>query len=455
MSNLDKYQKQCLERLIWSTQELGVEVEETALAKIAEMIVQTMTGPWRYFHTPDHIFEVGGSEDAIEVLAALFHDLVYVQIDHSVKFSLTSYLTPFIQEKGDKLLIRESTELPVNSIFDLVMVIFGFVPGQVLSPLSGQNEFLSAIVAAKSLEPLLETNLIVPIIACIEATIPFRYSLEDGLTPSDRLYKRLLKINYQFNLGLTDPEIIATVKRSVRLTNRDIGGFSAHNPGRFIDNTWSLLPETNHYLKNPNSYTVQEYRIAIQKMERFLNFLTPEKIFPHFQGEPDQQTYQGFLDRGKKNLEIGRLYLGTKLVAIAIIEALSWRFSRDISLATMMGELPSSEDSVGRLVDFLPAYIPNAYQPQTDIENEVLDLLEKGRSQESNYDIKDSPLATFIVKSIGFEQITNLLEQGKEFFQRNISNDEFLDNCNADLLNSITNAIGQLMDNRKAALCRS
>ncbi len=34
-----------------------------------------MTREWRYFHTPNHIFEVGSSQDAIEVLAALFHDL--------------------------------------------------------------------------------------------------------------------------------------------------------------------------------------------------------------------------------------------------------------------------------------------------------------------------------------------------------------------------------------------
>ncbi|HZX00624.1 MAG TPA: hypothetical protein VFF45_00105 [Bacilli bacterium] len=55
-----------------------------------------MTGPWRYFHTPNHIFEVGGTDDPIEVLAALFHDIVYVQVDRGIQFNVAHFLTPFI-----------------------------------------------------------------------------------------------------------------------------------------------------------------------------------------------------------------------------------------------------------------------------------------------------------------------------------------------------------------------
>ncbi|MFO7032862.1 hypothetical protein B9T07_23980, partial [Limnospira fusiformis CCALA 023] len=142
------YNQQCLQRLIWAMNQLGIDVDAKKLVSISELIVQTMTGPWRYFHTPDHIFEVGGSEDAIEVLAALFHDVVYVQVDQSVNFNLTYYLVPFIRQVGEHLWIREAVDIPEDPTFEMVRIIFDMSPGKMLLPLEGQNEFLSALVAA-------------------------------------------------------------------------------------------------------------------------------------------------------------------------------------------------------------------------------------------------------------------------------------------------------------------
>ena len=102
------YNQQCLSKLIWAMQKLNIEMDYTEMPKIAELIVQTMTGPWRYFHTPNHIFEVGGEDDPIEVLAALFHDVVYVQVDQSVNFNLTYYIVPFVRQVGEHLVIREA-----------------------------------------------------------------------------------------------------------------------------------------------------------------------------------------------------------------------------------------------------------------------------------------------------------------------------------------------------------
>ena len=83
-------QKRCLDCLVSSIEQLGGRVDLPKLEQIAELIIQTMRGPWRYFHTSEHIFEVGGSVDPIEVLAALFHDLVYVQVDQGVSFNISS-----------------------------------------------------------------------------------------------------------------------------------------------------------------------------------------------------------------------------------------------------------------------------------------------------------------------------------------------------------------------------
>ncbi|MGB3534542.1 MAG: hypothetical protein WBA13_13635 [Microcoleaceae cyanobacterium] len=454
MSFESEHNQQCFNKLVWAMDQLQIDVDPAQLQRIAELIVQTMTGPWRYFHTPEHIFEVGGTQQAIEVLAALFHDVVYVQVDQSVNFNLTYYIVPFARQVGEHLLIRDASELPEDQMFEMVLQVFDFSPGQILSPMAGQNEFLSALVAAKVLEPILPLKFILQIVACIEATIPFRRHNDQGLSNSDILYQRLLKINQQWDCKIPDEMLIETIKHSVQLSNRDVGSFAHPSAARFLDNTWNLLPETNHHLKNSSSYTINQYRTAIQKMEGFLNFIQPEVIFHQFRGEPDDCTFKSMQERARKNITVGRLYLGSKLFTIAFLEALSLRVGRVIPVSTLMGEMPSDNFITVSLVDFLPE-IKHPYHPQTDIEQEVLTLLEKGRTQSSSYDMKNSPLATYMVKALGFEQIKHQRNRAHEFFKEIITPEEFLAGCEPMVKEAVTDGIVKLFDSRKAALCQT
>ncbi len=444
-------QKRCLDCLVSSIEQLGGRVDIPKLEQIAELIIQTMRGPWRYFHTSEHIFEVGGSVDPIEVLAALFHDLVYVQVDQGVSFNISSALCPFVKEVRSQLVIRDETELPDDAMYQLVASVFGFIPGKTLSPFGGQNEFLSAVIAAKSLEPFLPVSTIAEITACIEATIPFRPVSPSGLSAIELLHQRLITINRDFHLGWSHAEIVEIVKRSVRLANRDVENFASPNSSNFLDNTWNLMPETNHELTNVNSYTVAGYRKSLQKMEGFLNCLKPELVFQQFMQEPDDETYANLIARTRKNIEVAKLYLGVKLITIAILEALSYRLGRDIPLSTMMGELraPGFKTSV------LEDYLPNrqiAYPLESQLQREVLDLLEIGRNQESRYDIKNSPVSTFIIKSIGFAETENFLKKAQDFFAGHISSEEFLSYCSPDVIETISSGVMKLFDSRKAAL---
>ena len=465
--DLEVAHTRCKDRLVWAIEQLQGKVEPTQLETITELIIQTMTGPWRYFHTPDHIFEVGGSVNAIEVLAALFHDLVYVQVDHGVSINIGSYIAPFVKEvKGTEvkeakgkatkgqLVIREATDMPVSLMFDIVATIFGFSPSQVLSPMAWQNEFLSALIAARSLEPVLSPGMIAQIVACIEATIPFRPLSASGLTPSEMLYQRLIAANHQFNFGWNDDQIIEIVKRCVQLSNRDVENFAYPNSADFLDNTWNLLPETNHELIHANSYTVAGYRRSLQNMEGFMNFLSPDKVFQRFMGEPDEETYAELILKTRKNLEVAKLYLGCKLVSIAIIEALSMRLGgrdRDIPLSTMMGELPTPGLKTPSLEQFLPD-IPSVHPPETALEHEVLELLRKGRNQDSSYDLKNSPIATFIVNAMGFPSVRHLIQRAKDFFAGTLSTDEFLRECDHKAIGTVIDAVEQLFEGRANAL---
>lgn len=444
-------QKRCLDGLVSSIEQLGGRVDIAKLEQIAELIIQTMRGPWRYFHTSEHIFEVGGSVDPIEVLAALFHDLVYVQVDQGVSFNISSALCPFVKEVRSQLVIKDESELPDDTTYQLVASVFGFVPGKTLSPFGGQNEFLSAVIAAKSLEPFLPASTIAQIAACIEATIPFRPVSPSGLSAIELLHQRLVSINRDFDFGWTDAETVEIVKRSVRLANRDVENFASPNSSNFLDNTWNLMPETNHELGNANSYTVGGYRRSLQKMEGFLKFLKPELVFQQFMQEPDDATYAHLIAITRKNIEVAKLYLGIKLITIAILEALSYRLGRDIPLSTMMGELRTPGFKTSVLEDYLPNR-PSAYPLDSQLQREVLDLLEIGRNQESRYDIKNSPVSTFIIKSIGFAETENFLKKAQEFFADPTSSEEFLSYCSPDVIDTISSGVMKLFDSRKMAL---
>ena len=444
-------QKRCLDCLVTSIEQLGGRVDLRKFEQIAELIIQTMRGPWRYFHTSEHIFEVGGSVDPIEVLAALFHDLVYVQVDQGVNFNISSALCPFVKEVRSQLVIRDEAELPKDAMYQLVAAVFGFIPGQTLSPFAGQNEFLSAVIAGKCLEPFLPPSTIAQIAACIEATIPFRGVSANGLSAIELLHQRLASANRDFNLGLTDPELCEIVKRSVRLANRDVENFASPNSSNFLDNTWNLMPETNHELSNVNSYTVAGYRRSLQKMEGFLNFLKPELVFQQFMEEPDDETYANLISTTRKNIDVAKLYLGVKLITIAILEALSYRLGRDIPLSTMMGEMRAPGFTTSALEDYLPnRHI--AYPLENQLQKQVLDLLEIGRNQESPYDIKNSPVSTFIIKSIGFAETDNFLKKAHDFFAGHIASEELLSYCDAEVIDTIELGVVKLFDSRKTAL---
>jgi hypothetical protein len=446
-----KDKQKCLDRLTKAIVELHGQVDIEQLTKISNLIIQTMTGPWRSFHTPNHIFEVGEGGDAIEVISAIFHDLVYVQVDQGISVNISRYISPYIKQDREQLVILDPPELQEDRIFKMVTMLFGFEHGQPLLPMSGQNEFLSTIIAIKALENMLPLATLTQIAACIEATIPFRPQLDSGLTCSDLLFGRLVEANEIFQFGWGDREIAEIVKRTVRLSNRDVENFASTNSSRFLNNTWNLIPETNHDLKNGNSYSVHGYRVSIQKMEGFMNFLSPEIVFRRYRNEPNEKDYYKLLAQTKQNLEVARLYLGTKLTSIAILEALSFRIGRDISLSTMMGELPLEDRPVTGLEQFLPE-ITTPQQPSSPVEAEVLELLDKGRTVDSSYDVKNSPIATFMVKSIGFTEMQRMLDLSKEFFKGNLTSEELIESCDPYVMSMIKNAVLHLFDSRKASL---
>lgn len=442
---------QCTQILTKALHDLDVTAAQSTVSEIANLIIQAMSGPWRQYHTPQHVFDVCNSSDPIEVLAALFHDVVYVQVDGHIHLNVLYYLVPYIRQEGRKIIIRHPLDMPKSLDAEVVMSIFGVMPGQTLPCQSGQNEFLSALVAARVLRPLLPLDIIAQVVTCIEATIPFRLPEAKGVSPIESLHQRLLKTCDRFSLGLSPQDIHHALLRAVRLANRDVSGFATASPGEFLDNTWRLLPESNHALKNNFSYTVRDYRTALQKMEIFLNYLSPSVIFHQFHEEPGPQTYQAWIEAAQYNLAVGRLYTGSKLLTIAILEALATRYSIDTQLSTLMGDLPSKQNRPPRLSDFLPK-VAEPYRPCTDVERDVMAFLEFGRKRDIDYDIPNSPLSSFLVQELGFNEIKQQLVEAKRFFHGELSPEQFLAGFRSDVIAVITYAIFELLKTRLRSL---
>ncbi|HEY9752399.1 MAG TPA: hypothetical protein V6C46_05585, partial [Coleofasciculaceae cyanobacterium] len=67
-------------------------------------------------------------------------------------------------------------------------------------------------------------------------------------------------------------------------------------------------------------------------------------------------------------------------------------------------------------------------------------------------DTKNSPVTTFIIKSIGFTEANRLLVKAKAFFQGALSAEDFLESCDRSILEPITNGVIQVFKSRQAAL---
>jgi hypothetical protein len=444
--SFDASYARCVAQLDWALHQLNAKPGAAMLEDTASLIMQTMTGTWRSFHTPEHIFDVGRSGDAVEVLAALFHDAIHIQADNGVSVNVGLLMAPFIRERRGVLQIRDVKELPADPVFEMVCAIFDFTPGQSLQAHLGQNEFLSALVAAQCLQRVLPLSVLTEIVACIEATIPFR-----GPDAVAVLRSRLHQVVDSAGLGWDAAMLDLVLRRAVRLANRDVENFAHPSAAEFLNNTWNLMPETNHDLTAVRAYTVLGYRKSIHKMEDFMTRLTPVLVFQQYQDEPSDAAYAVMLERTAHNLEVARLYLRSKLLAIAMVEAVSLRIGQEVPLASMMGELPGNRSMHAQIEAFLPA-MNSRGAPASPLEQEVLALLEQGRSQESDYDVRHSPVATFVVKSIGFERTMEQLVHARDYFDGRISSVEFLQGCDPEVLQIFVNAVCRVFESRLMAL---
>ena len=415
--------------------DLGAPASTEQIEHCGFSIHAALSAAGREFHNHDHVIDLCADGDPLEIIAALYHDAVYIQVDQGPPRSMRDELALVLEHDagGWRVLPGAAGEATCD-----VLGVFDRRIGDVVTPTTGLNEFASALVAQLQLRGLLSREQQIAIAACIEQTIPFR---EDPVT---ELHARLGR------LGLAGAVLEATVERAVRVGNRDVENFSDNDPARFLDNTWKLLPESNPALHHPLVYTVRDYRTALQKMEAFLGWLPAERVFHAWGNEPKPEVHARRVARTTGNLQLAVRYLRAKLYSISLVEAIAETTGGDVPLDFFMGglkPLPGASNLGKRIEQFLPSL-----QNASDLDPPLHRLLAEGRASESSFDTGPSPLGAFLHATVGEGAVMKGVEMAKRWWGGGLTPSDFLASQPARPVAAIARAAGNIMDTRRDRL---
>ncbi len=431
-----------------SFENLNADISAIAIEDLAVTIHRVMSMETRRFHTLDHALSLTDSNAPLRSLAALFHDLIYYEIECEFPVAVFSIIDPYLGETDSGTLLLEPQQAE-DFTFELLRELFALSPGQPISSTIGINEFLSALVAWKKLEHVLSNTLLVQIAVHIEATIPFRGSDEQNENNFDRMADRMKKICQNYHIPISDVEVDETILSAVAFANQDVAGFAKSDPAIFLDNTWKLLPEVNAELRSGMIYSIREYRQALQKMEKFFAWLEPANIFHSYKGYPSERELRQMTSAAKRNIELAREYLCVKLLAISILEALAEISGGDTPLAFFMGDIQAKGVVQQRLENYLPA-IP---MPESrNINSTVYRLLSDGRTDQTQFDIRNAPLALFFYKCLGSDGCETLLSGAQEMFAGKRTPSDFLAMVDPQVISAIAQACVRMVPTRRELL---
>ena len=433
-----------------SFRELGVDVSLEKLEALAVTIHRAMTVQTRHFHTLEHVFNFVDPDNAIFSLAALYHDIVYYQVDMGFSPQIWDIVSRYIRQEDETFFVCDSAAAS-DRIFFLTLDIFNLQLGQMLSSVDALNEFLSALVMNKQLSGLIAEKDLAFMTICIEATIPFRGFDLAGRNHFEEMELRLPEIIARYDLKILKPELIEGIKNAVVFANKDIENFAETDPGRFLDNTWKLLPETNAALRLPDVYSIGAYREALLKMKVFFDALDPDTVFSRYRGVPTDDEYLQMVRLARNNVRVAQQYLGIKILGTTILEALAQATGGDAPLSLFMGDVPREGVTIKRLEYFLPELEDPAWVDHNSI---IYQLLESGRASEANFDMKNSPLSLFVYKTLPPDEIIRHLHSALDFYSGVLSPEGFLMELDANLIRTVAHASSLMVYTRKEALLK-
>lgn len=396
---------------------LPVDVPTVEVERLAMLVHDAMNAKTRAFHTAQHALGLCEGMKPVQVLAALFHDLVFCQLDGGIPAQLASLLEGVTRTENGALILQVPD--PDDTASALCADIFGFCPGQVLPMHRGMNEFLSAVVAARLLQRHLGNAQLMAMIAHIELTIPFREPGANRWTAAEALAERVQALSTKFQTALFfSAQEAATFARTVvadavTLANRDIAGFTEASPEQCLSNTLLLIEESVPPGAALTIGALQAYRGALLRMDDFLSRLDPAFICQSYDGHPDPKTLVDRAATAKRNIAYSRDHLGVLLTSTAIIEALALATGTDNPLAMFLGD---------------------------------------GCLLTSSNDLISSPLTAFVGRALAHHGTQDALVQARRMFDGDLSPRAFLKTLDHGVLGTVIRACAKTKPARDEAL---
>jgi hypothetical protein len=360
--------------------ELKKVVPHDQIEKLASDLVHAMGSDSRDYHKPEHSLDVAKGQTAIGILAAVFHDIIYVQVDPSWKETFSDQLAQFTPVQEHKLNIEHSYLREKNLTRKAIVLLFGFENVTEITPSKGLNELLSALAMESKLSPYLSAKEILRVASCIEATIPFRKIDAGGKTSADRLKARLNKAGALIDVIFTISEKEEIVEDCRSVVERDLSSFASDDFNDFVLGTWNVMYENNPVLRNP-FFTVVEYRKAVYGVVPFLSSLSPEQMFWHNSGSRDEKN-KLISALTNRNLTWGITYLKLVGLSLSVLEAIALETGGDLPYVSLVSnytnQTPFTEKS--EIASLLQKHFPLAcdlYQnlSQTEIDELYLDTI--------------------------------------------------------------------------------
>jgi len=423
--------------------QLGVtDVDMGELEKMSILIYESMSISSRNYHSVQHVFDI--SKDMthpIAILSALFHDCVYFQVDKFLSKAQEDLLKgTYTKDSNGNLEFKASAEDSDDEILKLVEHLFSYKPGEKIE--KGRNEFLSALIAVRSLKKFLPVHQLAGIACCIEATIPFRSeNPETKLRPMEHLYSRLEEANRTFRLGMKEEEMEDAIHKAVRVALSDVSNFASTDVYDFLDGTWSLLPEQNENLRMQYCITAMDMQKALNGMYGFFKFfLKPENVFDEFRGKPSKSELEWKLELCKRNVAVAKKYVGAKLYAMSVVAAFACLTGGDGPLSLFLGDLKSNKTLLypSNFEEFLPDPAGDQLKKGDKV---VYHILKEGRKTETQFDTKQSPISAYLYATLGDEKLTEILNTVKLVPMEKENARMILKALPIDALDAISNAL--------------
>lgn len=395
---------------VFSSLQKTVTAED--VERIAVLLVRAMGGESRDYHAPEHSIDVSKTKSSIARIAALFHDIIYVQVDSSWRQGLIDCLGSMIPDDGLKLDVKHGLTQTSDPWPLAIAVLFGMEENDSVIPGKGINEFLSALVAHHFLSPFLSTNEMLRVLACIESTIPFRRTDTRGNSPEKLLISRLQKACHSLAIPtFTASEIEVAIDDCRAMVSTDLSSFAADDPGIFLSDTWSVMFENNPTLRN-NYFFIGEYRKAIFSVLDFISSLDTKYMF---WGDSNHalQTLESQSINAARNIELSTIYLKAFASGLCLLEAIALQTGGDLPFETMSGALKRSREHIPNTID---KYLKvQGVQRLVGHYKTAFDYLLSGRTKRARFDRKEFVLGALILSSIETNGLSQLFDYCRAF----------------------------------------